>query len=931
MFAKGRAVYVGIYSALVLSLVHQTEEVQDLMSDVSCYTDYMTDIHCHWTENAMAMSYIPMDLYYERKSVTGIFSPRLCIRTDSPKPTSSNRCVIKEDMFAIGFNCLLIFKPKKPVNLRKSFNLLENIKLQAPFNLTVNVTETGDYKLSWESRYMGNSFDVLLGTLQYEVDYKQSWESWEDSLSETVASGSRHLEIRGSGLVPAGTYAARVRVRPQHCSSRCVWSAWSAEVPWSVKRSQPNPQAAEAEVMPRNLQCFFDGLQEIECTWEVTKMSSDLFTFNLHYGKATSSETQVCNSSVILREDSNFTVHGCNIHVRDRAEFEEYEVSLQLVEPSVVYHPYQTIRPNPPYNLTMNELPDRRLQLCWKSIKTLYELEYQVSYKKVDRPWEKNKTWQIPFGNNKFNLPKDSLDPSSRYRVRMQAKVKCSADIYSYCGIWSGWSQSVDFDTNQDKESLIIVACSLMIFLIIVTPIAALVIKRKKKMWLAGIPDPAKSQLFHKGGQSGALRSTTTLETASMEEGSICKVVTADSLTHPPQIIPREQSKYQMKEDKHGHSSPPVSGEGDKAERIYQGFEHEPGEVSAAEHANPTSLTEPSDYNGPYLFNFQDVSTLLGEFSEPKTTAGERANRAGRGPEPPGYVELPPTARGGVGGTDQFPPAPGSPVPAAYILIPPAPASNANGAIHAPTQEEPSFPSFYVMSMPPTNATPIPSSQVVPDCKATDISLSGQQGPHVAGLQSAPPTQGVDPLSGGKDATAEHGRTSPDNISPDHPMVDPWPATSGGYVSTPPAEQMAPLTTKHQDPWLPADPQHGERSQPPMSKMDAHQAPRTHSSTKPQVDLQKTVAKEAESPHMDTASNEASELILFQSGANPILFRQIGDYCFLPGSLPTKGTESTKGHVSSTKPEPSNKSLDSLEKQPPLQHSPSPPHHIACS
>ncbi|XP_055519314.1 cytokine receptor common subunit beta isoform X2 [Leucoraja erinacea] len=910
MFAKGRAVYVGIYSALVLSLVHQTEEVQDLMSDVSCYTDYMKDIHCHFTENAMAKRYIPMDLYYKRESVT---SPRLCNRT-----TSSNRCVIKEEAFAMGFNCLLIFKPKKPVNLRKSFNLLENIKLQAPFNLMVNVTETGDYELSWETRYMDNSSDMLLGTLQYEVNYKQSWKSWEDSLSENVASGSRRLEIRGSGLASAGTYAARVRARPQHCSSRCIWSAWSAEVPWSVKRNQPNPQAAVAEVMPRNLQCFYDGLQEVECTWEVTKMSGDLFTFNLHYRKANSSETQECNSSMIPREDSNFTVHGCNIHVRDRAAFEEYEVSLQLVNPSVAYHPYKNIKPPPPYNLTMDELPDGRLQLCWESIKTIYDLEYQVSYKKVDRPWEENKTWQIPFGNNKFNLPKDSLDPSSRYRVRMRAKVKSSGGIYSYSGIWSEWSQSVDFDTNQDKESLIIVACSLLIFLIIATPIAALLIKRKKKMWLDGIPDPAKSQLFHKRGQSGALRSTTTLETASMEEGSICKVVTADSLTPPPQIIPREQSKYQMKE---GYSSPPVSGEGDKAERIYQGFKPEPGEVSA----NGTSLTEASDYNGPYLFNFQDVSTILGEFSEPKTTTGERANRPERGPAPPGYVELPPMASGGLGGTDQFPPAPGPPAP--YILLPPAPASNANDAIHADNLEEPSFPSFYAMSMPPTNATPVPSSQVVPDCKATDISLSGQQGPYVAALQPAPPTQGVDPLLGSKDATAEHGRTSPDNISLDHPIVDPWPATSGGYVSTPPAEQMAPLTPKHQDPSLPDDPQ----SQPPMSKMDAHQAPGTHSSTKPQVDLQKTVAKEAESPHMDTANNEASELILFQSGANPILFQQIGDYCFLPGSLPTKETETTKGHISSTKSEPSNKPLDSLEKQPPCQHSPSPSHHIACS
>ncbi|XP_078286758.1 cytokine receptor common subunit beta-like [Rhinoraja longicauda] len=912
MFAEGGAGYLGIYSALVLSLVHQTEEVQDTMSNLSCHTDYETKIDCQWTENAEAMRYVPIDLYYQKKSATSNPSHRLCNRTEPPTaaPSTKKHCTIKANDFAVGIDYLLIFKPRKPVNLRKSFNLSENIKLQAPFNLMVDVTEAGNYKLSWETRYMDNSSDELLGTLQHEVNYKQSWESWEDSSSETVAGGSRHLEIRGSGLVSVGTYAARVRVRPQRCSSRCMWSAWSPVVPWSVRRSQPGSQAAETEVMPQNLQCSYDRLQEIKCTWEVTRMSSDLFTFNLHYGKANSSETQVCNSSVRLREYPNVTVHGCNIHVRDREEFEQFEVSLNLVQPQPMpFNPFRNIKPDPPDNLTVEKLPDGRFQLQWESNKFTYDLEYQVNYKKVDQSWE-NKMWQIPSGNKKFTVPKNSLDPSSRYMVRMQAKVICQGGSkWCYRGVWSEWSQSVDFTTDPDKESFIIVACCLLILFIIITPITALVIKRKKRMWLDSIPDPAKSQLFHMGEQRGALIPMATLEMASVEEGSICKVVTADSLTTPPHIIPRVKTKYPVQKQGQGHSSPPVSSEGDGPERIYQGFKRESGEVSRANRASPTA---PSDYNGPYMFNFQHVPSLLSEFSQSKAATGE-------GPGPAGYVKLPPG--GGAEGAGQCRHAPMA--LAAYVPNPPAPSSD---YIYAAAQQ-PGRPSHYVLSMPPTNSTPVPV--VGPDRQAPPSQWVPDPRPYVVGLQSAAPAHGVDdPLSGGKDV----GVTSPGNVSPDHPTAAPLSAVCGGYVRTPTAEAPSPFA--RQDPRLPGDTRLGEWPQPPTSKTDAHQPPprMLSSFAKPRVGPQKPAAKEAEPPCVDTVNDGASEVILYQPGAKPILFQQIGDYCFLPGAIPTKRSESTKGLVvSAAKTEPANTSLDPLEKRPPLPHSPSPSHHIACS
>ncbi|XP_051898793.1 cytokine receptor common subunit beta [Pristis pectinata] len=522
------------------------EEVQDITSSLKCLTDYKYKIECQWVEDTAAKRYIPMDLYYQRSSTVSNCSQQLCNRMGTSTTTSSteSHCIIKNTFFAVGIEYTFTFKPKNPISLNKSFRLMENIKLQSPHGLTVNVTETGDYLLSWETIYTGNSSNIRLGTLQYEVNYKRTWESWENSVSETITGGSRQLEINSSALRSADTYVARVRMRPLQSTYRHLWSAWSSQVQWNVMTSEVDSQTAEAEVMPQNLQCTYNGIQQIECTWEVMRESSKYFSFKLHYKKASSSETQECQTSVIVRTYPHLTVHRCNIPVPDQEDFENYEVFLKLVNPSMKYKPYKNIKPIAPYNLTSKELPDGRFQLEWNTIEALYGLNYEINYKKADKSWEDTKVKMIPQDTRTFILPKDSLEPSSQYLVRVRAKVYCEpTEVECYRGPWSDWSLSVQLNTGPDKEIPIIVACILMVLFFILSPATIMLVKRKKRLWLESIPDPAKSRLFHKDTQTAPLRPLAAIEPVTLEEGNICKVVTAGSSAASPQVTPRVKAK----------------------------------------------------------------------------------------------------------------------------------------------------------------------------------------------------------------------------------------------------------------------------------------------------------------------------------------------------------------------------------------------------
>ncbi|XP_078387718.1 cytokine receptor common subunit beta-like [Cetorhinus maximus] len=922
MFGKERTSFLCSISILALTIAHCA--VYDVVNSLQCYTDYSSEIECQWAEDPMARQYIPMDLYY-KKEIQGTmrnYTLQKCNSRRSPENTSSSdlhwRCTIMDTSHAISFTYNYVFKPERPVKLNKRVRLLENIKPQPPFNLSVAVTEEGDYLLSWKTIYTANSSNKLFGKLQYDIKYKRSWQPWENSVSETVQSDDRPFHINKSSLVTSETYVACVRAKPlQQDGYGGHWSEWSSEVQWDVTENANHSQTAEAEVMPRNLQCTYDGIQEIECTWEVTRESSKYFKFNLHYGKAYSVKTKVCEQSVILHTFPHLIVHRCNIPVDDEEDLNDYNVFLKLVEPTIIFEPYRNIKFKAPFNLTIKQLPDYNYQLNWLTKNTDGQSEYEIHYKKAEDSWENSEVKAIPQDTKSCQLPKHLLDFSSRYRIRIRAKVKCGQGPFTYCGPWSDWSEEISLETDPDHKPIVIAAVViLMILIILIRPFFCL-IKRKKRSWLDSIPDPAKSKLFLKESQRGLLGYWFPAETIAPEESNICQVVADESLDTSPQFISKEEAEFTQIKKERGMSSPPMTGDQVGQGQLYR----ETGTAEPFGEAPfnvPVIQSDPSDYNGPYLFNYQALSKPCLELKN-GFNQNESSFKCGQGA--PGYVKLPENASESQQVPDQAHDEQTPPLPtSAYVLDPSQPMSSSPSAtgyhVHTDNtartclkQSMPEQPtvsvSSYVLCPPLTNSNPTSSpgaNSGYVHTKGADISSSSHPVPgsdatanSTAGQRPVVSNCGAETLAEAGAPIVDEGNTQrppswPD-VSQEKPLVTPWqPDDSVNYVLTPPGEQLAHWSSPpkqatlitNKDHGLSAECQQGGVSDPLNWRVPIH-GPEHPYPPKLQVDPQKPITKE-EALSLANMQNETPNVILYQQGAKPLLLQQIGDYCFIPRS-----------------------------------------------
>ncbi|XP_020375169.2 cytokine receptor common subunit beta-like [Rhincodon typus] len=853
------------------------------------------------------------------------FRQQKCNSRKSPGSGSSSdlnwRCTIEDDNYAVSFRYNYVFKPEEPINLSKSFRPLANIKPQPPFNLSVVNTTEGDYLLSWQTIYTRNSSNRLFGRLQYEINYKRSWDSWENSAVETVQEGSQQIQINRSLLVDSETYVARVKAKPQQQEdSRGHWSEWSSEIQWETTANTYNLQTAKAEVMPRNLMCFYDGIQEIECTWEITRESSKYFQFSLHYGKAKSSETKECENPGILQMFKHLTVHRCSIPVNNQEVMDDYEVFLKIVEPSVVFKPYNNIKPKAPFNLTIKQLPDERYQLDWLTKKAQFNSEYEIHYKKAEDSWENFKVLKIPQDTKSFQIQKNSLEASSHYVVRVRAKVKCRQGPHSYCGPWSDWSEEVSFHTEPDNKIVIIAAVIiLMVLILFIRPFFCL-IQRKKKSWLDSIPDPAKSKLFLKQNQTGILGYLVPVGTVTLEEGNICQVVPDETEEISPQVISKEEAASLQMEKEKASSSPLLTRSQDAHEQLYPAFGANPSSQEGFSNF-PMFPSDLSDYNGPYLFNYQAISSGS-EFCSELNHGCEKRFECITGP--PGYVKLPgesPHLDQANGGTT--PPLPTS----AYVLNTPQPSpdvpnpagyhvgtGNATEATLSQLAlgQQPSI-SSYVLCPPVSSSSPkFPREAHSGYIRENDAGQSGssQADPWVDGMAYPPTTRPPTDPDGeletwrfiptvGDENT--QGRQSHTDGSRKTPSVTPQqPPDNVNYVCIPPSDLTGPTHIPPEQASLSADGNTSLSSDQQQgvdftwtaainNGVDFNYPP------KHQVDSQKPPSKE-DTLLLNNMQSDAPNVILYQQGGKPLILKQIGDYCFIPGSRPANPKESIKCH-----------------------------------
>ncbi|NWS37192.1 IL3RB protein, partial [Probosciger aterrimus] len=356
------------------------------MKSLSCYNDYNSQVTCTWMEHPEAHALVGMMLY-QRDNIIMENKEMFCKRQiendlhETPDSYVHWVCHNTTNNFGIGVRDIYSFKPSKMLQAELNVDLFQNVQTLPPQNLSVSLMRSGDFLLTWKaadgSRELGNA-------LEYEVTYKQDWESWEKAASLLLSNTTRcHLSHKD--LVPGSSYVARVRARPGRDSGFSgQYSEWSTEVSW---------ETPEGDLQPRNLRCLFNGADTLTCSWEVKEAIITSVLFGLFFRDTPTSVEEECSP---VHEKAlphvPYVVQSCEIPVRNYSSQSQYHVSVQVKTEEKLIDGYKNIKVLPPANVSVTATENKEYELRWIKhtleydfIKQRYQVEYWESnhYKKV--------------------------------------------------------------------------------------------------------------------------------------------------------------------------------------------------------------------------------------------------------------------------------------------------------------------------------------------------------------------------------------------------------------------------------------------------------------------------------------------------------------------------------------------------------------------
>ncbi|NXD10013.1 IL3RB protein, partial [Nothocercus nigrocapillus] len=357
------------------------------MQNLSCYNDYNSQVTCTWMEHSEAHAFLGMTLYRRdnntKKNVEMHCKPQAENEFHkAPKFYIHWVChSTVNSTFGIGVDDIYSFKPSKTLQAELNVHLYKMVQPLAPQNLSVSLMTSGDFLLTWKG-HEGNP--GLSNALEYEVAYKQKWESWEKAASLSLSSTTR-CHLSHEGLVPGSRYVARVRARPGQSSGFSgQFSEWSTEASWETR---------EGDIQPRNLRCIFNGVDRLMCSWEVKKDIITSVLFGLFFRTTSASAEEEC-SPVHERTlpHAPYVVQSCEITVTNTSAQSQYHVAVRTKTEEKLIEAYKNIRVLPPANVSVITRENQEYEMRWIKhtlqygfIKQRYEVQYwkDNQYKKV--------------------------------------------------------------------------------------------------------------------------------------------------------------------------------------------------------------------------------------------------------------------------------------------------------------------------------------------------------------------------------------------------------------------------------------------------------------------------------------------------------------------------------------------------------------------
>ncbi|NXT82271.1 IL3RB protein, partial [Zapornia atra] len=284
------------------------------MKNLSCYNDYNSQVTCTWLEHSEAHALVGMTLYQRDNIAVEMF----CKNQTEEDSYIHWVCHNTTKNFGIGVEYIYSFKPNKMLQAELDVDLFKNVQTLPPQNLSANLMGSEAILLTWKA---ADGSQALGNALDYEVTYKQDWESWEKAAS-LLLSNTTHCNLRCENLLPGSSYVARVRARPGQASgSSGQYSEWSTEVSW---------QTPEGGLDPRNLRCLFNGADRLTCSWVVKKAITTSVLFGLFFKATPASVEEECSP---VHEKAlphiPYVLQSCEIPVSSPSSQSQYHVSVR--------------------------------------------------------------------------------------------------------------------------------------------------------------------------------------------------------------------------------------------------------------------------------------------------------------------------------------------------------------------------------------------------------------------------------------------------------------------------------------------------------------------------------------------------------------------------------------------------------------------------
>nr|4QQV_A Chain A, Interleukin-3 receptor class 2 subunit beta [Mus musculus]4QQV_B Chain B, Interleukin-3 receptor class 2 subunit beta [Mus musculus]4QQV_C Chain C, Interleukin-3 receptor class 2 subunit beta [Mus musculus]4QQV_D Chain D, Interleukin-3 receptor class 2 subunit beta [Mus musculus] len=413
-----------------------TEEEETVpLKTLECYNDYTNRIICSWADTEDAQGLINMTLLYHQldkiQSVSCELSEKLMwSECPSSHRCVPRRCVIPYTRFSNGDNDYYSFQPDRDLGIQLMVPLAQHV--QPPPPKDIHISPSGDHFLLEWSVSLGDSQVSWLSSkdIEFEVAYKRLQDSWEDASSLHTSNFQVNLEPKL--FLPNSIYAARVRTRLSAGSSLSGRpSRWSPEVHWD---SQPGDKA-----QPQNLQCFFDGIQSLHCSWEVWTQTTGSVSFGLFYRPSPAAPEEKCSPVVKEPQASVYTRYRCSLPVPEPSAHSQYTVSVKHLEQGKFIMSYYHIQMEPPILQQTANAASYSLHWETQKIPKYIDHTFQVQYKKKSESWKDSKTENLGRVNS-MDLPQ--LEPDTSYCARVRVKP-----ISDYDGIWSEWSNEYTWTT----------------------------------------------------------------------------------------------------------------------------------------------------------------------------------------------------------------------------------------------------------------------------------------------------------------------------------------------------------------------------------------------------------------------------------------------------------------------------------------------------